>query len=77
MKKKKFKYRIYELKKKENKKSLKAIINLIKKENTHAILSCLSKKLIYEYLTIVIQSPKMFLFAIKKKKFNNWIYSVC
>ena len=67
MKKKKFKYKIYELKKKENKKSLKVIINLIKKENTHAILSCLSKKLIYEYLTIANLSEKMFLFVIKKQ----------
>ena len=65
--KKKFKYKIYELKKKENKKSLKVIINLIKKENTHAILSCLSKKLIYEYLTIANLSEKMFLFVIKKQ----------
>jgi hypothetical protein len=67
MKKKKFKYKIYELKKKENKKSLKVIINLIKKENTHAILSSLSKKLIYEYLTIANLSEKMFLFVIKKQ----------
>ena len=59
MKKKKFKYKIYELKKKENKKSLKVIINLIKKENTHAILSSLSKKLIYEYLTIANLSEKL------------------
>ena len=65
--KKKFKYKIYDLKKKENKKSLKVIINLIKKENTHAILSCLSKKLIYEYLTIANLSEKMFLFVIKKQ----------
>ena len=64
---KKFKYKIYELKKKENKKSLQVIINLIKKENTHAILSCLSKKLIYEYLTIANLSEKMFLFVITKK----------
>ena len=64
---KKFKYKIYELKKKENKKSLQVIINLIKKENTHAILSCLSKKLIYEYLTIANISEKMFLFVIKKQ----------
>ena len=77
MKNKKFNYKIYELKKDENKKSLKEIIKIIKKENIYSILSRLSKKLIYEYLTIVIQSPKMFLFAIKKKKFNNWIYSVC
>jgi ribosomal protein S18 acetylase RimI-like enzyme len=67
VKNKKFKYKIYELKKKENKKSLKVIINLIKKENTHAILSCLSKKLIYEYLTIANLSEKMFLFVIKKQ----------
>ena len=67
MKNKKFNYKIYELKKDENKKNLKEIINLIKKENIYSILSCLSKKLIYEYLTIVIQSPKMFLFVIKKK----------
>ena len=65
--KKKFKYKIYEFKKKENKKSLKLIINLIKKEKTHAILSCLSKKLIYEYLTIANLSEKMFLFVIKKQ----------
>ena len=67
MKNKKFNYKIYELKKDENKKSLKEIVNLIKKENTYSILSSLSKKLIYEYLVIVNQSPKMFLFAIKKK----------
>ena len=67
MKNKKFNYKIYELKKDENKKSLKEIIKIIKKENIYSILSRLSKKLIYEYLTIVIQSPKMFLFAIKKK----------
>ena len=69
MNKKKFAYKILEIKKKDiGTKTLDKIYTLIKNENTYSILSQLSKVLILEYLVISILSKKIFLFVIKKKQ---------
>ena len=63
--------KITEIKKELSKKELFEIINLVKEENTHALVSHLNKRLIKEYLTIAIKSNNIFLYVLKRK--NNII----
>ena len=45
------------------------IIKIIKQENTHALVSSLSKDLIKKYLKTAIKSKNIFLYILKKKNY--------
>ena len=59
--------KVLRLKKSNLKKNLYTVINLIKIENNHSILSQLSKNLIIDYLKIASNSKNLFLFILKLK----------
>jgi hypothetical protein len=64
--KKKFNFKIKELNENNYKRGLVEVINLIKIENTHSILSRLSTSIIEDYLKIAVSSKNILLFVLKK-----------
>ncbi len=65
--------KISQIKNKLTLKEFIEIIKIIKQENTHALISNLSKDLIKKYLKTAIKSKNIFLYILKKKKLHNWI----
>lgn len=49
-------------------KELIQLIQIVKQENTHALISSLSKNLLKKYLKTAISSKNIFLYILKKKK---------
>ena len=63
--KKNFSFKIKELNKIHSKREFEEVINLIKIETTHSILSKLSTSVIKDYLKIAINSKNILLFVLK------------
>ena len=54
-------------------KELIQLIQIVKQENTHALVSSLSKNLLKKYLKTAIRAKNIFLYILKKKKTHNRI----
>ena len=61
--------KISQIKNKLTLKEFIEIIKIIKQENTHALISNLSKDLIKKYLKTAIKSKNIFLYILKKKNY--------